>query len=465
MKNYIFQFLFGSSLSQSKLINAIWLIFRVHIGLSLALSAGLPKMQDGLAPDWFIKQVGEIGFTFISPTFWATIASWGEFVGGVCLAIGLLTRFSAMQLAFQFFVIAFIWYDNPEPIVGMYFQQTLFWGYILAAFIGGGKYSIDALITKSKFKTNVTTAKAALIVVVIFCFGCNSYSQPLNGSGIIVTKKFSFKNFDKVKIKDVPGKISIEIGKPFSIEAEVDDNLADLLEINEDDGELKLQFAGNRNNKMYIEATNVKIKICMPEASVIKHSANSNLVVNGIVGRYFRIENGQNGNATINGSIDELDISCTGNGLVNAKGMATKKINVTKKGNGNVYINTNDAFSANGNGNGNVINMGNGKAHENSVLLGNGEIKYPNKHKAISKINKTKWVQVLLKNATYKTVQITVKYPNKGSYGIEVKANDSLNEKLPVSTKLFEGNQFTVFKKPIYVATEQTTQQFIIKED
>ncbi len=152
MKNNIQQFLFGTSLNTSNVINIIWLLFRLHIGLSLAINAGLPKMQEGLAPDWFVKQVGEIGFTFISPTFWATVASWGEFIGGICIAFGLLTRFNAIQLAFQFFVISFIWYDKSMPIVGMYFQQTLFWGYILVAFLGGGKYSIDYLINSRKLK-------------------------------------------------------------------------------------------------------------------------------------------------------------------------------------------------------------------------------------------------------------------------------------------------------------------------
>jgi uncharacterized membrane protein YphA (DoxX/SURF4 family) len=465
MKKNLQNFLFGSSLNASNLVQFVWLIFRVHIGLSLAINAGLPKMQEGLAPDWFVKQVGEIGFTFISPTFWATIASWGEFIGGICLALGLLTRFSALQLAFQFFVISFIWYDKPMPVVGMYFQQTLFWGYVLAAFLGGGKYSLDYLITNKKSKVKLNAKVAMLLCLVFFISNCNAQSRPLNGSGIIVTKKYSYSNFDKINIQDVPGKIIVEVGKPFSIETEADDNLASLLSIVEKDGELQVALEGNRNNKMYIEETNVRIKISMPEVSVIHHSANSTLLVNGVLGRYFRIKNNENGNATINGSIDELDIVCSGNGLVNAKGMVAKKINVKKRGNGNVYINAEETFSATGSGNGDVINIGKGKADESSAIMGNGEIKYPNQPQNKTANQVTKWVATVIKNETDKTVEFTVKYSGKGSYGIEVKAKDSLQENFPVGTRLFKGNQFTTFKKAVYKVTESAQQTFIIKED
>ncbi|RYY92430.1 MAG: DoxX family protein, partial [Chitinophagaceae bacterium] len=110
--------------------------------------AGLPKIGDGFAPEWFEKQVDGIGFSWPSPLFWATVASWGEFVGGLLLAFGLLTRLMALQLAFQFFVIAFMWYDEPAPLTGMYYQQLLFWGFVLVLAGGGGRFSIDNLLLR-----------------------------------------------------------------------------------------------------------------------------------------------------------------------------------------------------------------------------------------------------------------------------------------------------------------------------
>jgi uncharacterized membrane protein YphA (DoxX/SURF4 family) len=155
-------FLLGHLLPPNTLLNGAWLILRLHMGLSLAIHAGWPKMADGLAPDWFVKQVGEIGFTFLSPVLWATLASWGEFIGGLLLAFGLFTRFNAIQLLFQFFVISYIWYEEPELITGMYFQQTLFMCYLLFSVGGGGKFSLDAWINKFFIsKSNKSAAKAS----------------------------------------------------------------------------------------------------------------------------------------------------------------------------------------------------------------------------------------------------------------------------------------------------------------
>jgi uncharacterized membrane protein YphA (DoxX/SURF4 family) len=469
MKNNIRQFLFGNNLNNNTTLNIVWLLFRLHIGLSLALNAGLPKMKDGMAPDWFVKQVGEIGFTFISPAFWATLASWGEFIGGICLALGLLTRFSAIQLAFQFFVISFIWYDNPVPVVGMYFQQTLFWAYVLTAFAGGGKYSLDNLIIKrSKIHVPalVKISFATILIMLLSACSTNAQMKPLNGSGKIITKTCGYKNFDKINIQDLAGNITVEVGKPFAITAAIDDNLASLLQITESNGELKLQLEGNHSNRLYIEETNINIKISMPSITAALHSANSKLLIEGISGKKFRIKNYENGTAIIKGISEELEIICAGNGEVKATEMVAQKVDVTKRGNGNVYLKINNSFAARGSGNGDIINEGNGRAQAGSGVQGNGDIKYPNNPRVtFNGEAPSKYVHTIIKNQTNKDVELTVRYPVKGSYGIAVKANDSLKESFPIGTKLYRGNQVTMFKKAVYKVTpENNNQEFIIKE-
>ena len=462
MKQQFRQFLFGTSLNDNKAVNIGWLLFRLHIGLSMAIHAGLPKMKDMAAPGWFNDQVAGLGFTFPSPAFWATVASWGEFVGGLCIALGLLTRFNALQLAFQFFVISFLWYDNPEPITGMYFQNTLFMAFVLAAFFGGGRYSLDKLITNRQKIKIAVPVKAVAAALVLF-IGSSSYAQrgPLNGSGNIVTKTFDYKNFDKLEILDIAGTIKVEVGKPFSISIDIDDNLAALFRVNETDGELKIQLEGNEYNKLYLENTNIKITVTMPEVSVVRHRSNADMNITGITGRYFRIKNSGNGTATIKGSIDELDISSGGNGGVKAEEMIAKLVKVEKSGNGDVYIKTDNAFTATGSGNGDVINKGEGLPDKSSGISGNGEIKY--KNQPVQKEEPRQRVHVKIQNETAEHIELTIKYPGKGSYGIDVKANSSVKESFPVGTKLYRGGQFTAFKKAVYEVTAESKQTFTIK--
>ncbi|MDZ4796233.1 MAG: DoxX family protein [Bacteroidota bacterium] len=210
MKAQFRQFMFGTSIGENKAMNIGWLLFRLHVGLSIAIHAGWPKMNTITAPGWFADQVAGLGFTFPSPAFWAATAAWGEFVGGILIAIGLFTRFAAAQLAFQFFVIAFLWFDKPEPLTGMYFQHLYFWAYVVVAFGGGGKYSVDKLIMNRKnikIPSPVKIAGASLLLCIgVSCHGQNpaisiADFKPLNGrwNGTLTYLDYSGNTTETIK--------------------------------------------------------------------------------------------------------------------------------------------------------------------------------------------------------------------------------------------------------------------------
>jgi uncharacterized membrane protein YphA (DoxX/SURF4 family) len=464
MKKYLNHILFGTSAGSSRILNTGLLLFRLHIGLSIAIHAGFPKMSSISAPGWFVDQVASLGFTFPSPGFWAAAASWGEFIGGICIALGLLTRFSALQLAFQFFVISFLWYDNPEPITGMYFQQTLFFGFIFLAFAGGGSYSLDNLIMRKKVNLAIP-AKAAVASLVLFFLATTAQAQrkPLTGSGTIINKTFDFKNFDKLELLDLSGKINVEIGKPFSISVAIDDNLEKLLAVSENNRELKIEFKGNEYNSLYIENTNVNINITMPAIQEIKQRANSNLYINNITGPDFKLKNSGNGDVYLKGKTEMLEMICAGNGDVNAEGISAGTIKIKKSGNGDVFLNTDNPFSATGSGNGDISNKGTGKADAYSSLAGNGDFIYPNEVKTVSKAVPINKVHLTVKNKTEARIELIVKLPGNGSYGIDVRPGSSNKESLPVGTKLYKTGQSDKTNTPLYEVTDEKNQVFIYK--
>jgi len=216
-----------------------------------------------------------------------------------------------------------------------------------------------------------------LLTVTILSFtACYAQSGPLKGSGKTVTKTFDFKDFTKIELQDLDGKVEIETGKPFSITVTIDDNLEGLLNAAVKNEELKIELKGNTNNKMYIEETGISIKISMPVVNFLHHRGNGIVYVNNLYGEKLDISNGGNGNMVLKGIIDELNIYCSGNGTVKAEQLTAKKATVKRSGNGNVYINTGNTFSASSSGNGNVINKGIGRADAASYATGNSSIIY-----------------------------------------------------------------------------------------
>jgi len=217
-------------------------------------------------------------------------------------------------------------------------------------------------------KTVLMTIAATLITFLS--------SAQLKGSGKIITKTYDFKNFDKVYFENLAGNLEVEIGKPFSISVTIDDNLIDIFSITENTNEyeLTLSFKDNWNNKKYIENTNFKVKITMPEASVIKNTGNSNLTIKNIFGRYFRIENTGNGDTSISGLIDSLDVVKSGNGNINSGKLIAKKAVVKNTGNGDVIVNVTQEITAKLNGNGDIKNIGKAKFDANSNKTGNGDL-------------------------------------------------------------------------------------------
>jgi len=215
-----------------------------------------------------------------------------------------------------------------------------------------------------------------ILITIAMAMASILASAQLRGSGKISTKTYDFKNFDKVYFQDLDGKLEVEIGKPFSISVTIDDNLESLFSITENatEHELSVSFKNNKNNWKYIEDTNFKIKITMPEASVIKNIGNSDLNIKNVIGRYFRIENTGNGDAKITGTTDSLEIIKSGNGDINAEKLVAKKANIKNTGNGDVSANVTEELTAKLNGNGDIKNIGKAKFDNNSKKTGNGDL-------------------------------------------------------------------------------------------
>ena len=69
-------------------------MLRIFSGLAMAFGHGIRKLPPS---EGFIERTAEMGFPF--PTFFAYTAAYSEFLGGIFLALGFMTRPSAFFMA------------------------------------------------------------------------------------------------------------------------------------------------------------------------------------------------------------------------------------------------------------------------------------------------------------------------------------------------------------------------------
>jgi putative oxidoreductase len=113
-----------------------YLLMRIAVGLTL-LPIGWNKLLGGLGP--VVATMAKYGIAPSAPAAFCVVAI--ESVGGVCIALGLLTRFWAAAFAIEMAVISTI--KMPSGYFPM--QPFLLLG-ILAfcvALKGGGRFSLD----------------------------------------------------------------------------------------------------------------------------------------------------------------------------------------------------------------------------------------------------------------------------------------------------------------------------------
>lgn len=115
-------------------------LLRVFVGLALAFGHGLGKLPPG---DGFVAGVGALGFPV--PIAFAWAAGFAEFVGGLFLALGLLTRPAALAVAFTMAVAAFGQHAN-DPFKVKELALTYFFVALVFTVRGSGKFSFDRFL-------------------------------------------------------------------------------------------------------------------------------------------------------------------------------------------------------------------------------------------------------------------------------------------------------------------------------
>jgi putative oxidoreductase len=120
-----------------------WLLIRLTAGLMI-LPHGIPKLQAGIAATASFALVKR-GIAPAEPL--AVVLIVLETLGGLCVALGLFTRFFAAAIAIEMSVIASL-YIPKFGWTGPGYEYPLMWGLVMLAIAlrGGGPWSLDRRI-------------------------------------------------------------------------------------------------------------------------------------------------------------------------------------------------------------------------------------------------------------------------------------------------------------------------------
>src|SRR5262249_25141011 len=138
--------------------DAALFVLRVACGL-IFIPHGVAKVFGSGGVAKFASSLPSYGI----PTFLGYVAAYSEFVGGILLIAGLLTRLDALLLAGTMFVAAFVValpdaVRDPDAggnkifaaIRGMELPLSVLAAMIALVLLGGGRWSVDALIWRKK---------------------------------------------------------------------------------------------------------------------------------------------------------------------------------------------------------------------------------------------------------------------------------------------------------------------------
>ena len=138
------QILFGGESGLSPLANAGLSLLRIFTGVALALGHGLGKLPPAQG---FIERTGQMGFP--APGLFSWAAGLSEFLGGICLALGLFTRLSSLFIAATM-TTALIGVHLSDPFGTQ--EKAFLYLFIALAFLlkGASDWSVDAFLRKNK---------------------------------------------------------------------------------------------------------------------------------------------------------------------------------------------------------------------------------------------------------------------------------------------------------------------------
>lgn len=175
-----------------------------------------------------------------------------------------------------------------------------------------------------------------------------SSQRELRGNRQLIREEYKLAPFQSITVRQFLSKVTVEVGGTEStVDVQLDSNLKPFLQVTSVDGVLTLAFKDPDNKAFWLSVGTIEVRVKTPVLKRVQNESNGDVTINNLTGSSFNLTNGGNGNVTLQGSVDQLNIVSTANGTIEAKSLVAQSANVVTQANATVELNAKRVQSTN----------------------------------------------------------------------------------------------------------------------
>jgi len=184
---------------------------------------------------------------------------------------------------------------------------------------------------------------AVLVVVLAGCAGVGAKSETITGSGELVSRSFDLDGFARIDA-DFAAQVTVTRGDAYSVNVEVDDNVASRLAVSVKGDTLHIRL----KNGSYSNHT-VKAQVTMPRLTGVTLSASSSLHAE-LAGEDLALKMNGASVARLTGTAGNVSIESDGASQAMLGELAARDVEVKASSANNIQINASGAVTGRADG-------------------------------------------------------------------------------------------------------------------
>lgn len=215
----------------------------------------------------------------------------------------------------------------------------------------------------------VPTFGSILLVSLAMPVSAGLFGQKtIRGSGDVVTQTREVGEFDRIRSSG-SFEVHVVVGQSQQVTISFDDNLIDLVTTEVKGRTLRLESEGS-----FSSHKSCRVEISVPSLEMVALSGSGDVVVEGLTGEQFEYEISGSGEATLIGTVEEVNIEVSGSGDVDARELKAKRAYVAIAGSGDVAVWAEELLDGDIAGSGDIAYYGN-PSKVNKNVAGSGDIR------------------------------------------------------------------------------------------